>query len=285
MHGSVRVHMVYSVRAKLAVRITARFAGPRRSVSLPGRGSRAFRSAGSSRSTRARRRAGLVRTRGRGGLAGSHPRHLTGTPRRGGPGARGRPSGWKIGRAPWRAALRPDLDAAAGRGVMQEGGSRCSRSGSGSGGAGHVPAVEWCWTCHVLAVPRAGDESDHEPATPARGLCERGAPVADQGRPIGVVPRCRPGQDRGPGQQSADHCGRDHNRAGQVVPAVRRERRRDPHERRTQCVLHRCLVARIKVAGKPRHRSEGWDQRCSCCVYRMNPRARGRGGLDPVGAP
>jgi hypothetical protein len=29
MRGSVRVHMVYSVRAKLAVRITARFAGPR----------------------------------------------------------------------------------------------------------------------------------------------------------------------------------------------------------------------------------------------------------------
>ncbi len=28
-HGSVHVHMVYSVRAKLAVRITARFAGPR----------------------------------------------------------------------------------------------------------------------------------------------------------------------------------------------------------------------------------------------------------------
>jgi hypothetical protein len=26
MHGSVRVHMVYSVRAKLAVRITARYA-------------------------------------------------------------------------------------------------------------------------------------------------------------------------------------------------------------------------------------------------------------------
>ena len=30
MHGSVHVHMVYSVRAKLAVRITARFADPRR---------------------------------------------------------------------------------------------------------------------------------------------------------------------------------------------------------------------------------------------------------------
>ncbi len=29
MYGSVHVHMVYSVRAKLAVRITARFAGPR----------------------------------------------------------------------------------------------------------------------------------------------------------------------------------------------------------------------------------------------------------------
>src|SRR6266496_923943 len=29
MHGSVHVHMVYSVRAKLAVRITARFADPR----------------------------------------------------------------------------------------------------------------------------------------------------------------------------------------------------------------------------------------------------------------
>jgi len=29
MYGSVHVHMVYSVRAKLAVRITARLAGPR----------------------------------------------------------------------------------------------------------------------------------------------------------------------------------------------------------------------------------------------------------------
>lgn len=44
--------------------------------------SRAFRSAGSSLSSRARRRAGLVRTRGPGGLAGSGPRHLIETPRR-----------------------------------------------------------------------------------------------------------------------------------------------------------------------------------------------------------
>ncbi len=44
--------------------------------------SRAFRPAGSSLSSRARRRAGPVRTRGPGGLAGSGPRHLLETPRR-----------------------------------------------------------------------------------------------------------------------------------------------------------------------------------------------------------
>jgi hypothetical protein len=49
MHGSVYVHMVYSVRAKLAVRITARFAGPRPFCPVsraPDR--RAYRLAGSS---------------------------------------------------------------------------------------------------------------------------------------------------------------------------------------------------------------------------------------------
>ena len=76
MHGSVHVHMVYSVRAKLAVRITARFAGPRPFCPVPGADSSptvyAVHPVGrSSLSSRARRRAGLVRTRGRGGLAGS----------------------------------------------------------------------------------------------------------------------------------------------------------------------------------------------------------------------
>ena len=46
-------------------------------------GSRAFRSAGSSLSSRTSLQAGLVRTRGWGGLAGSGPRHLIETPRRG----------------------------------------------------------------------------------------------------------------------------------------------------------------------------------------------------------
>ena len=77
MYGSVRVHMVYSVRAKLAVRITAPFADlcPFCPVSWAP-DCRASRLAGS-HAARAGRRAGLVRTRGRGGQAAGSARAIS----------------------------------------------------------------------------------------------------------------------------------------------------------------------------------------------------------------
>jgi len=59
--------------------------------------------------------------------------------------------GCKTGTAPRRATLCPDLDAAASGGVMPQG-FPVSLSGTGSGGAGHVPVVDWRYTCHVPAV-------------------------------------------------------------------------------------------------------------------------------------
>lgn len=73
-------------------------------------------------------------------------------------------------------------------------GSRCPGSGDWIRRSGHVPAV-YC----------AGDAPDHEAAMPVSSRCERGARSVDvdlarnQGRSIGVVPRYRPGQDRGAG--------------------------------------------------------------------------------------
>lgn len=93
------------------------------------------------------------------------------------------PPGWKTSRAPWLATLHPNVP------------------GQGLDPAEPVMYAEWTGVGPVMYLPYtcAGDESDHEPATTARGLCERGARSADQGRPIGVVPRYRPGQDRGAG--------------------------------------------------------------------------------------
>ncbi len=75
MHGSVHVHMVYSVRAKLAVRITARFADPRPFCPLSGRRDCSSDWCaghpgrfGSSPSCSRWARAGLIRACGRGGL-------------------------------------------------------------------------------------------------------------------------------------------------------------------------------------------------------------------------
>ncbi len=91
MHGSVRVHMVYSVRAKLAVRITARFADlrpfcpviRRRTARLTGV-CRVSRSAGSSPS-RSRQAAGWPCSYLRPGRAGCRigPHHLIEAPPRG----------------------------------------------------------------------------------------------------------------------------------------------------------------------------------------------------------
>ena len=123
MYGSVHVHMVYSVRAKLAVRITARFADlcpfcpvsrapltgaahpgwpVLRVLLAPGGGLALFVPA-----------AGAARLPDR--PAPSHRGSTEGT------GCASPPLGWKTSTTPWRAALCPELDTAASRGVMHQG--------------------------------------------------------------------------------------------------------------------------------------------------------------------
>jgi hypothetical protein len=92
MYGSVYVHMVYSVRAKLAVRITARFAGPRPFCPVsraPDR--RAYRLAGASPCCSCQA-AGWPCSypRGRGGRAAGSARAISSRLGRGGAGVRGR---------------------------------------------------------------------------------------------------------------------------------------------------------------------------------------------------
>jgi len=118
MHGSVHVHIADSVRAKLAVRITARFADlrpfcpviqalPRIPVGrlfavllAPGGGPCSYRPPGRLPDRPA-------------------PSHRGSTERM--TGCASPPPGWKTSTAPRRSTLCPDLDAAARRGVMQQG--------------------------------------------------------------------------------------------------------------------------------------------------------------------
>lgn len=116
-----------AVRKPLALPIRARF------VPLPGRRTAAHPGwPVLRRAARARRRAGLVRIPSRGALpdrpAPSHRRSAEGMT-----GCASPPPGWKTSTAPWRAALCGSCSK----------GSRCPRSGAGSGGAGHVPVVDW----------------------------------------------------------------------------------------------------------------------------------------------
>ena len=176
MYGGVYVHMVYSVRAKLAVRITARFAGPRpfRPVSRapPRTDWPVLR-----RAARARRRAGLVRTRaaGVGGLldrpAPSHP---------------GSAEGERV--------------CVAATGMEDQHGAVASGAVPGSGRRGeprrHAPRVHgvpsqrldpaepvtylsWTGDGPVMykSYTCAGDAPDREAAIPACGRCEEGASV------------------------------------------------------------------------------------------------------------
>ena len=105
MHGSVRVHMVYSVRAKLAVRITARFADPRPfcPVSRPP-DCRASRLAGSSPSC-SRHAAGWPCSYPRAGRAAGSARAIFSSRLHGRDRVCVAATGWKTSRAPWRAAL------------------------------------------------------------------------------------------------------------------------------------------------------------------------------------
>ena len=114
-------HIADSVRAKersvepVALPIRARFVrlGGRRTAAYPGRP--VFR-----RPDRARQRAGLVRTRGCGWLPDRPaPSHRGST--EGMAGCASPPPEWKTSTVPWRSGLCPDLDAAASRGVMQQG--------------------------------------------------------------------------------------------------------------------------------------------------------------------
>ena len=123
MRSSGYVHIVYSVRAERAVRITARFADPRPfcPVSRAPDACRASRRPVLRRAARARRRAGLVRTRGRGERAAGSARAISSMLHGGVTGCASPLPGWRTSTAPWRAALCPDLDAAASRGVRQQG--------------------------------------------------------------------------------------------------------------------------------------------------------------------
>ena len=92
------------------------------------------------RSPRARRQAGLVRTRGRGGQpdqpAPSHRGCSEAMTECAPPAA-----GWKTGTVSWRATLRAGLDSARAASSCRKG-SRCLLSGTGSGRAGHIPVVD-----------------------------------------------------------------------------------------------------------------------------------------------
>ncbi len=65
-------------------------------------------------------------------------------------------AGWKTGAAPWRATVRADLDAARAAASCRKG-SRCPRSGTGSGEAGQgldpvKPVMYLSWTSDVLVM-------------------------------------------------------------------------------------------------------------------------------------
>jgi hypothetical protein len=153
VHRSVHVHMVYSVRAKLAVRITARFAAPRPVCPATGPPTAAYSGRPVLRCPPAPG----------GGLALFVPEAGAGWPdgvraissrlRRGADRMcvadhrDGRPAG-RHGERYCARIMTPRRAAAS----MQQGVPDVPGQSTGSGGAGHVPVVDWCWTCHVHAV-------------------------------------------------------------------------------------------------------------------------------------
>ena len=120
MHDSVHVHMVYSVRAKLAVRTTAPIADlcpfvpflGRRTAAHPGWPVRMLLAPGGGLALFVPV-AGAARLPDR--PAPSHRGSTEGT------GCASPTPGWKTSTTPWRAALCPELDTAASRGVMHQG--------------------------------------------------------------------------------------------------------------------------------------------------------------------
>ena len=72
-----------------------------------------------------------------------------------------------------------DLDAAASRGVMQQGFPVSPVRDWIRRGPGHVPVVDCDGPVMYLPYTCAGDAPDHEAAMPACGRCERGARSAD----------------------------------------------------------------------------------------------------------
>jgi hypothetical protein len=161
IHSSVHVHMVYSVRAKLAVRITARFADPRPFCSVT-------RAPGCSPDWLMPRipagRFFAVPLAPGGGLA----LFVWGAPRPGRAAGSARAISSRLHgervTGVWVAATgREDHNDAVASGAVPGSGRRgeprrhaakfpVSRSGTGSGIAGHVPVVDWRWTRHVPAV-------------------------------------------------------------------------------------------------------------------------------------
>jgi len=204
MHGTVHVHIADSVRAKLAVRITAPFADPCPFcpfIRAPGLIVWLVHAAHSCgpvlrRSTRAGRRAGLVRTCGRGRLPDwRHPIEAAteAVTECASPAAE-----WKTGTVPWRATLRGS-GRWTGGGVMSQGFPVFSQ---GLDPVEPVMNLSWTGDVPVMQPPYAcaGYAPDHGVARSARAGRRPGFMPGARHRPQRVRHRwrCPPASSAGP---------------------------------------------------------------------------------------